>query len=104
MKRITLLIPLALACLGLAAWSQQPTTETAPKKTIEKVPMKATAANSGEEMYKEYCAACHGKEGKGDGPAASALKVPPPDLTILAKNNKGNYPADHVSSVLRFGL
>jgi mono/diheme cytochrome c family protein len=51
-------------------------------------------------MYANYCAACHGKDGKGNGPAAEALKVPPTDLTVLAKHNKGKFPSDHVAAVL----
>ena len=76
----------------------------AQETKIKKVPVKPTSADSGEEMYREYCAACHGKAGKGDGPAAVALKAPPPDLTMLAKNNGGKYPTDHVASVFRFGV
>jgi mono/diheme cytochrome c family protein len=67
-------------------------------------PIKATSAGSGNEMYKEYCAVCHGRAGKGDGPAAAALKTPPPDLTMLAKNNGGKFPSEHVMAVLRFGV
>ncbi|MGA7288858.1 MAG: hypothetical protein WBX02_12235, partial [Terriglobales bacterium] len=33
-------------------------------------------------------------------PAASALKVPPADLTALAKQNGGKYPANKVSAIL----
>jgi len=39
------------------------------------------AAADGEELYRNYCAVCHGAEGRGDGPAASSLDPPPPDLT-----------------------
>jgi cytochrome c553 len=35
------------------------------------------------EMFKAYCAACHGDSAKGDGPATPTLKSPPSDLTIL---------------------
>lgn len=55
---------------------------------------------SGADIFKWYCAACHGKNGKGNGPAASELKVAPPDLTTLAKRNKGKFPADYVTRVL----
>jgi mono/diheme cytochrome c family protein len=72
-----------------------------PKKEIKHVPVKPTSAASGEEMYKNYCAVCHGTTGKGDGPAASALKVPPPDLTTLAEKNGGKYPAMKVSAMIR---
>ena len=43
-------------------------------------------------MYKQYCAVCHGKTGKGDGPAAADLKTAPADLTALAKKNDGKFP------------
>ena len=64
-----------------------------PKKTIQHVPMKPTSPVSGKEMYTNYCAVCHGTEGKGNGPAAEALKTPPSDLTVLSKKNGGKYPA-----------
>ena len=48
-----------------------------------------------------YCASCHGKDAKGDGPAAGALKQAPADLTMLAKLNSGKYPSDKVTSILR---
>jgi mono/diheme cytochrome c family protein len=54
-------------------------------------------------VFKWYCAACHGKNAKGNGPAASELKIPPPDLTTLAKRNKGKFPADYVTRVLVSG-
>lgn len=88
---------------ALAAAPPRQADQETPKKVIEKVPVKPTRAYSGAEMYKEYCAACHGLEGKGNGPAAEALKPPPPDLTLLAKNNGGKYPAAHVVALLNFG-
>jgi mono/diheme cytochrome c family protein len=54
-------------------------------------------------MYTSYCAVCHGTDGKGGGPAASALKTPPADLTMLSKNNGGKYPALKVTSTIRGG-
>ena len=71
-----------------------------PKKEIKHVTIKPTSAASGQEMYKTYCAVCHGTDGKGNGPAADALKVPPPDLTALAGKNGGKYPASKVSSII----
>ena len=71
-----------------------------PKKEIKHVPIQATSPASGQEMYKTYCAVCHGTDGKGNGPAADALKVPPPDLTVLASKNGGKYPASKVSAII----
>ena len=73
----------------------------AQETTIKKVPMKHVAAYSGESMYANYCAVCHGNNGKGNGPAAKALKIVPPDLTRLAKQNNGKFPDAHVYTVIR---
>jgi mono/diheme cytochrome c family protein len=59
---------------------------------------------SGKQTYREYCASCHGEDGKGMGPAASALKTPPSDLTTLAKRHAGKFPEEYVSEILRLGL
>ena len=86
----------ALITLALTLGAQEQ-----PTKTIKHVPIKPTSAASGQEMYKTYCAVCHGTDGKGGGPAAEALKTPPTDLTMLSKNNGGKYPALKVASILR---
>jgi mono/diheme cytochrome c family protein len=75
----------------------------AQEKVIKKTAVQQSDASSGKAMFTSYCAACHGPEGKGNGPAASELKTPPADLTQLAKKNDGKFPADHVRSVLDFG-
>jgi mono/diheme cytochrome c family protein len=67
------------------------------------IPVDRTAANDGKQMYANYCAPCHGTDGKGRGPAASALKPQPNDLTVLMKNNHGKYPDAHVVAILQFG-
>ncbi len=68
---------------------------------IEKKPAPYTPPDSGKEMYKAYCASCHGLDGKGGGPAASAMKAPLPDLTMLVKKNGGKFPSDHVAAVIQ---
>lgn len=84
--------------LGFVVTQDAP-AQTAPEvkhTTITNVP-----ANSGKEMFKSYCAVCHGTDAKGNGPAASALKTAPTDLTLLAQKNGGKYPSAHVAAVLR---
>lgn len=51
---------------------------------------------SGAATFRLYCASCHGTSGKGDGPLASSMKVPPADLTQIAKRNRGVLPADQI--------
>jgi len=58
---------------------------------------------SGKQTYREYCASCHGEDGKGMGPAASALKTPPSDLTTLAKRHADKFPEDYVAEIVRLG-
>ena len=50
----------------------------------------------GKAEFQSSCASCHGTDGKGNGPVSEQLKVPPPDLTILAKNNNGVFPTNAV--------
>jgi len=82
---------LALVCFGAAA----------QQKTIKRVNPVGTGALDGKSLYQEFCAVCHGKDGKGAGPAASALKQPPTDLTILAIKNNGKFPDTKVMSILK---
>ena len=62
-----------------------------------------TAPTNGKAMYVSYCAACHGLEGRGDGPVAPELKTPPTDLTAESRNNGGRFPQAHIAAVLQFG-
>ena len=67
---------------------------------IKKTPIEATRANDGAEMYRAYCASCHGMDGKGSGPATAALNGPLPDLTKLAQANEGAFPSASVLMTL----
>ena len=89
------LLVAASLCLAQESTNQQP--------AVKKTPIKQTSAASGKEMYNQYCAPCHGTDGKGAGPAASSMKTMPTDLTGLAKQHDGKYPASSVASVLKFG-
>lgn len=44
---------------------------------------RAVVPLDGPKIFRSYCAACHGVDGKGRGPVASALKHAPPDLTSI---------------------
>lgn len=92
-----LLLPFLAIALFVANLGQ------AQEKTVKKVPITQSNSTSGKQMFADYCAPCHGLSGKGDGPAASALKIAPADLTLLAKKNNGKFPSDHVMTVLRQG-
>ena len=59
---------------------------------IVKGPIKQTPASDAKKMFDTYCAVCHGKEGKGNGPAAASLTKVPADLTKIAARNGGTFP------------
>lgn len=50
----------------------------------------------GRDLFLFYCATCHGRDGKGSGPVAAALKTPPPDLTAIAARYGGSFPRGRV--------
>jgi hypothetical protein len=57
----------------------------------------------GVDNFHAYCSPCHGRDGKGDGPVARALKRPPADLTTLAKRNHGVFPRADVRGFVTNG-
>ncbi len=50
-----------------------------------------------------HCVACHGVDGKGSGPVARVLKIPPPDLTRIAERNGGIFSEDAVFETIAGG-
>ena len=50
----------------------------------------------GGELFRTYCASCHGTAARGDGPLASAMSRKPADLTEIAKRNGGLFPSELV--------
>lgn len=77
----------AVATLGVAMILGAPGTSTAADDKLVDV---------GKSEYDGACAVCHGVTGKGNGPAAGQLTNRVPDLTVLARNNKGIFPFDRV--------
>jgi mono/diheme cytochrome c family protein len=55
---------------------------------------------AGSFTFKTYCATCHGKEAKGDGPLADNLRFRPPDLTLIAKRSGGTFPDETVHQII----
>jgi mono/diheme cytochrome c family protein len=74
-----------------------------PKANVETAGGGDRPLTKGPVLYRFYCAPCHGKDGKGGGPAAGALKTAPTDLTQLAKSHGGKFPLGTVRQVLGGG-
>jgi mono/diheme cytochrome c family protein len=89
MKRI---IPTSLIAGFAVALMALPFLAADDTPKIKKVPAHATTALSGQDLFREYCAVCHGTDAKGTGPAAAALKKKPADLTLVSNKNGGKYP------------
>ncbi len=56
--------------------------------------------NMGRRYYERYCSACHGMDGRGQGPVASILRTPPADLTQIARRRGGQFPAAEISTYI----
>jgi len=89
-RLLAIVLATGLICLGQQS-----------KPAVKHETAAPTSPSSGKDMFLNYCSSCHGKDAKGDGPAAAALKQLPANLTQLAKLNGGKYPSDKVTSVLR---
>ena len=79
----------AVLCWPLASADQPPKPETALIQSIQ-----------GPALYKAYCAACHGSDGKGVGPMAQSLKVRPTDLTRISTRNSGKFPLEKIERII----
>lgn len=90
-------IALTLAATGILAVSL---ASRADAQKIKADPIKPLDSVTGSVTFKAYCAQCHGVGGKGNGPAAGALKVPPADLTTIAKRNGGTFPVGRVKAII----
>lgn len=55
---------------------------------------------TGQDTFEFYCATCHGRDGTGNGPMASSLKIPPADLTTLAARNEGQFSPEAVRELV----
>jgi len=54
----------------------------------------------GPDLFRAYCASCHGDDGKGSGPAAGALNTRPADLTTIAQRHGGVFPSTLVRRII----
>lgn len=84
---LVLLASLLLPPATAPAWAQtpEPQANTEPRQRA-----------AGAEVFRTYCATCHGPTGRGDGPLADSMRRKPANLTEIAAKNGGVYPTDLV--------
>lgn len=58
------------------------------------------SAQHGSSVFLTYCASCHGKTARGDGPLADSLRRRPPNLTEILARNKGVFPREKVYRII----
>ena len=71
------------------------------KPVVKYVTPENVSPARGTDMFRTYCAVCHGTDGRGGGPAADALNKRPADLTQLSRKNSNRFPALRVANVIR---
>ena len=99
LRRILVAAPVVFTCvLSLGVHAQTPQTEQKP--AVKSVSARPIVSVEGADNFQEYCAVCHGKDAKGDGPAAPAMKVPVPDLTLIAKRHDGKFNPVEIDSII----
>jgi mono/diheme cytochrome c family protein len=92
MRKVLFPLMLAISLSAMAA-------AQAPRPPAQSDLYKST---DGQELYKFYCANCHGMDAKGR-PATPAMRKPSTDLTQLSAHNGGVFPRDRVMAVIKHG-
>jgi mono/diheme cytochrome c family protein len=78
-----------LPAVLLSAAQKQDKTTSSARNTVE-----------GAKIFRYHCAACHGADGRGHGPASVALKNPVPDLTLISQRSGGKFPYERVKEII----
>jgi len=85
----------------MSHWSSPPEA----LKQVNPVAADGTSISSGEKLYLQLCAGCHGENADGNGPAASSLSEKPTNLRVMSgghpdgdfawkiSNGRGDMPA-----------
>lgn len=91
----------SIACLFYVVCQVALLQERGTGQTTGRTPRPLVIASMyGRDLFEFYCAPCHGRDGKGSGPVAPALKTVPADLTGLAARNGGAFPRARITALL----
>jgi high-affinity iron transporter len=70
---------------------------------LEPIPSRPPSVARGTDVFREQCAACHGAQGRGDGPKARTLEGPPP-TNLADAGVMGGTPALEVFRKIGIGV
>jgi mono/diheme cytochrome c family protein len=85
-------VALAAAAVGAMAAAAEP-----PDAGRDEARFRNLMLSLGEREFALHCAVCHGDGGVGNGPAASALRTAPADLTRIAARRGGKFPDGEIA-------
>jgi mono/diheme cytochrome c family protein len=83
-----LLLYIILQAVLLPA-AQKDKTTSSDRNTVE-----------GAKLFQYHCAACHGADGRGHGPASGSLKHSVPNLTRISQGSGGTFPHQRVRAII----
>lgn len=89
-------VVLAMATVAALLLAPVGATPAAAQEPAAKAQVEMRQRVTGGEVFRTYCATCHGTSGRGDGPLAGSMRRKPADLTEIAKQNGGEYPSEIV--------
>jgi mono/diheme cytochrome c family protein len=75
------LVAVALLCVGISIYYFDLLKAALASNPI---PQSSQSVDRGKQLFQQYCAACHGSDGRGDGSATASLAKHPDDLTRIA--------------------
>jgi len=81
-----------VAFCGAPLWAQGTAKNPAETQLIVSI--------RGKDLFRSYCASCHGLDAKGKGPMAASLKVPPADLRRISIRNHDTFPMMRVEKII----
>jgi mono/diheme cytochrome c family protein len=87
---VRVLLAGVFACAAAAAIGAQGTGQAKP----------GASTKAGAQMFRTYCASCHGVAGRGDGPMAQELRREVPDLTKYTAQNRGVFPRERLRRII----
>jgi len=88
LSRSAIAFPMALGILSTSGSAQTPAN-----------PAATAAVERGRVLFEQHCAVCHGKGGKGDGPAASDMTRQPTNVTLMQKRHGAFFAAQAESAI-----
>jgi mono/diheme cytochrome c family protein len=92
------LIALSMLPLRTPTWAQEAKPDA--EKQGYQAPNYLIESLEGRDLFRAYCAACHGAGARGGGPAAASLKTKPPDLTRIAQRRGGAFPLADLERII----